>query len=244
MQTKTILLAFPLAAILSVSLVSMIEMPQAMADKDDKSSKKFHGLLKKIQHNKPHFETDLTSANTIPLVENDFSGKAKAWLVLDDGKLKLKYWIKTDMDLNPGWAQTPESSDDITKIHLHNNMPGMAGMHVLNVYKAPSQDDDDLVLKPSKGVVKGLWDDADANDVDNSGTRTGPDSVELSSMLGELCEGNIYANIHGTTDKGDDDTGSLRGNLDPTDKGEKICKVLDKLGLLEEVEHGEHTPHS
>ncbi len=63
-------------------------------------------------------------------------------------------------------------------------------------------------------------------------------------MLGELCEGNIYANIHDTTASGTADSGSLRGNLDPIDKGEKICKVLDKLGLLEEVEHGEHDSHS
>ncbi|MDH3312524.1 MAG: hypothetical protein OEM28_05160 [Nitrosopumilus sp.] len=63
-------------------------------------------------------------------------------------------------------------------------------------------------------------------------------------MLGKLCEGNIYANIHGTTKSGTPASGSLRGNLDPTDKGEKICKVLDKLGLIEEAEHSGHRPYS
>jgi len=68
----------------------------------------------------------LTYTATVPFVENDFSGKAKAWLVFDGGELKLKYWIKSDMDLNPGWAKIPSENDDITKIHLHNQESGVA----------------------------------------------------------------------------------------------------------------------
>ena len=250
MKAKTTILTISLSVILSLGVVTIMDMPQALADKDDKdkeknSFKKLNGLLKKIQHKNPHFETDLTSEDTVPFVPNDFSGKAKAWLILDDGELKLKYWIKSDMDLNAGWPSTSDPSDDVTKIHLHNQEAGVAGMHVLNVFKAPAQDDDDVVIKPNKGVVRGLWDDGDENLLlGNPEIRDGPDSVKLSSMLGELCLGNIYANIHGTTASGGSDPGSLRGNFEPTDKGEKICHVLDKLGLLEEAEHGEHGPHT
>jgi len=120
--------------------------------------------------------------------------------------------------------------------------------HILNAYKGPSQDDGDIAIKPNKGVVKGLWDDGDANDLGQPG-RDGPDSVTLSSMLGELCKGNIYVNVHGLSEELDQngdrkaDSDLLRGNLEPTDKGEKICYVLDKLDLLE-VEYNEHEPHN
>ncbi|MDH3502857.1 MAG: hypothetical protein OEL69_10210 [Nitrosopumilus sp.] len=40
--------------------------------------------------------------------------------------MKLKYWIKSDMDLNPGWAKIPSENDNITKIHLHNQESGVA----------------------------------------------------------------------------------------------------------------------
>ncbi len=245
-KTQTVL-GISVAAVLAVSLFSVIGVQQTFADDDDRDTKSLKNFLKKFKNNEPHFKTALTSADTVPLVENDFSGKAKAWLIYQDGEIKLKYRLKTNMDMNAGWPQTPEAGDDITKIHLHNNVPGVAGPHVLNVQKAPAQDDGDLVLKPFKGVIRGIWDDGDKNyaAVMDPNTRQGGDSVALTEVdpltskvpLAELCKGNIYANVHGTItdDEGNAigaDSGSLRGNLEATDRGEKICKILDKLGVI------------
>ena len=170
-KTQTVL-GISVAAVLAVSLFSLIGVEQTFADDDDRDTKSLKNFLKKFKNNEPHFKTKLTSANTVPFVDNDFSGNAKAWLIYDDG------------DEN---------------------------------YAA--------VMDPN--------------------TRQGGDSVALTKVdpltgkvpLAELCEGNIYANVHGTLtdDEGNAigaDPGSLRGNLEATDRGEKICKILDKLGVI------------
>lgn len=221
-RTSQTLLGISVAAILTISVFSVVGVQEADAD----GFNGLKGLLKKTKNNEPHFKTDITNANTVPLVpDKGFSGNAKAWLVYEDGEIKLKYRIKTNMDLNPGWALTADDVDDVTKIHLHNAEPGVAGEHVLNVYKAPAQDDDDLVIKPAKGVIRGLWDDNDLSE----GLPAGPASEQFSDLLGELCDGNIYANVHGTGDQG---PGALRGNFEATDRGEKICDFLEKKGII------------
>lgn len=170
---------------------------------------------------RPHFTAVLSNADTVPLVpDRGFSGRAAARLVLDDDELKLAYSIETDMDLNAGFPVTGASDeDDVTKIHLHSAPPGIAGPHVLNVYKLPAQDDGDLAVRPLQGRVDGLWDDGDLSD----GLPPGPASAPLSDFLDELCDGNIYVNVHGTGDQG---PGALRGNLEPTRRGERVCRAL------------------
>ena len=175
---------------------------------------------------RPHFLAELTNADTVPLVpDRGFSGTARAWLSIRKNAVVLKYRIKTDMDLNAGFPQTADEADDVTQIHLHNGVPGTAGPHVLNVYKIPAQDDDDLVVKPNQGIVMGIWDDGDLSD----GLPPGPASVPLSGVLDELCLGNIYVNVHGTGDQG---PGALRGNLEPTKQGRRFCKFLELKGLI------------
>ncbi len=232
-RTSKTILGISVAAVLAVSVFSVIGIQEADAD----GFKGLKGLLKKTKNNNPHFETQLTNAATVPLVpDKGFSGNAKAWLIYEDGEIKLKYRIKTNMDLNAGWPLTASDVDDITKIHLHNNVPGVAGPHVLNVYKAPAQDDADLVVKPLKGVVKGIWDNGDANDLAPAGPShndsfvfTEVNPLNNKILLAELCEGNIYANVHGTGDQG---PGALRGNFEATDRGEKICNFLEKKGVI------------
>lgn len=217
MQTKTNLLVFSLAAILSLSVVAMGELPQAVADKDhDKDHEKKLKFKKK-----PSFTATLGSVPSTPV---DFEGTATAkfWLDKDGDALKYKISIE-NMDISGG--ATTETSDDVTKLHLHE---GTGGAHVLNVYKAPGEDDGDLVVKPTRGIIKGIWDDGDVNH-----TYGGHNNSEtLTSQLKNLCEGNLFTMIHG-----DGGAGVLKGFIEPTSDGEKICKKLDKKGLLVDAEH-------
>lgn len=227
MQTKTNLLVFSLAAILSLSVVAMGDIPQAVADKDhdDNHEKKLN--FKK----KPSFTATLGSVPSTPV---DFEGTATAdfWLDKDGDALKYKISINK-MDISGG--ATSETSDDVTKLHIHE---GTGGAHVLNVYKAPGEDDDDLVVKPTNGIIKGIWDDGDENltysDHHNN-------SQTLTSQLKNLCEGNLFTMIHG-----DGGAGVLKGFIEPTSDGKKICEKLDKKGLLvDDVPHiggmGDHS---
>lgn len=202
-------------AVVSLFLaITAIGLDETHADDDD---------LRGLFGQRAHFTAKLTNEATVPLVpDRGFSGKAKAWLILDNGELKVRYRLETDMDLNAGFPQTLDDGDDVTQIHLHDAPPGVAGPHVLNVYKAPAQDDDDLNIMPNQGVVKGLWDDGDLSE----GLPPGPASVPLTDALEALCAGNVYANVHGTGDQG---TGALRGNLEPTRRGERACRALESL---------------
>jgi len=202
--------------IASLSFVFLLaaDLPPAQAGDD--------GLREVLGH-RPHFTAVLSNGDTVPPVPNlGFSGRATARLVLDDHELKLSYRIETDMDLNAGFAQTAGDEDDVTQIHLHSAPPGVAGPHVLNVYKLPAQDDDDLLVEPNRGRVSGLWDDEDLSD----GLPPGPASKPLSDFLDALCDGNIYVNVHGTGDQG---SGALRGNLEVTRRGERVCRALAGL---------------
>ena len=107
-----------------------------------------------------------------------------------------------------------ETDDDVTKLHIHESHHGA---HVLNVYKAPGQDDDDLVVKPTKGIIKGIWDDSDENQSYGGHNN----SETLTSQLENLCSGELFVMIHGK-----DGAGALKGSVEPTKQGDKICNKL------------------
>ena len=211
MQTKINLLVFSLAAILAISAVTGVTLQEAEAADNKWKFKKqssFTATLGEVPSNIMDFEGTAT---------------AKYWLDKDGDALKYRISIG-NMDISGG--ATSETSDDVTKLHLHE---GTGGAHVLNVYKAPGEDDDDLVVKPTKGIIKGIWDDGDENltyDDHHNNSQT------LTSQLKNLCDGNLFTMIHG-----DGGAGVLRGFTEPTSDGDKICKKLDKKGLLVDVEH-------
>jgi len=191
--------AVSIAALLAISAVSVIPLQEAEASGKHKEFEK-----------KSSFTATLTSVPSTP-VGFDGTATAKFWLAKDGEALKYEISIE-NMDISGG--ATADTSDDVTKLHLHE---GHHNAHVLNVYKAPGQDDNNLVVKPTKGIIKGIWDDGDEN-LSYGGHLN---SHTLTSQLGELCDGNLFTMIHG-----DGGVGVLKGFIEPTSKGEKICSKL------------------
>jgi len=200
MQTKTNMLVFSLAAILSLSVVAMEGIPQADADKDDQKKFKFKQRV--------GFTADLVIVDS-EAAPDGAAATAKFWLDKHGEALKYKISIE-NMDIS-GFGET---SDDVTKLHFHESHHGA---HVLNVYKAPGQDDDDLVVKPTRGIIKGIWDDGDENQSYGGHNN----SETFTSQLENLCSGELFVMIHG-----DGGAGVLKGSIEPTKQGQKICHKL------------------
>ena len=220
MNTKTQrIFAVSLTAIFALSMISSMTIQDASADKGPKF------------HKKPDFtaEFDVMMMN----VPENYDGSATAKLWFDKNGEFLKYRILIEnMDIS-GFG---DKSDDMTKVHFHDSTDGNA--HVLNVYKAPGQDDNDLIVKPTKGIIKGIWDDSDVN-------TTYPDhhnwSVALSEKVEQLCNGDLFFAIHGTPIDGAPADMYLKGNIEPTKSGEKFCKKLLKHQIDDEEELDDHS---
>lgn len=206
MQTKTNVIVFSLAAILALSVVAIGEIPQAIADKDHDEKKKLK--FKK----KADFTAELIVVNSA--APEGAAATAEFWLDKKGKALKYKISIE-NMDIS-GFG---DPSDDVSKLHLHESEHKA---HVLNVYKAPGQDDDDLVVKPTKGIIEGIWDDGDENltyDDHHNNSQT------LTSQLETLCDDGLFTMIHGNDGLGNQ-PGVLKGDIKATKQGDKACNKL------------------
>jgi len=102
-------------------------------------------------------------------------------------------------------------------VHLHDvalDDDGINGSHVLNIWKLLVEDDAQMKVIPALGIIKGIYDDV------NPHNDHGP-TLPLTDNVCDLCNGDFYVMIHNSP-------GVLKGFLEPTNQGEKICK---KLGL-------------
>ncbi len=211
MQTKTNVLVFSLAAILSLSVVAMGELPQAIADKDHDDGDKKLKFKKKAD-----FTADCAQVNTG--VGTDWGCEASFWLDKKGENLKYKIRIN-NMDLT-GWQTIDDVTDNVGKVHLHTDADG----HVLNVWKAPVEDDAQMKAIPSKGILKGIYDDSDVtSDEDVAAGNIGhhDTSKPLTANLDDLCNGSFFVMIHEAAGPG-----VLKGYLDTTKQGEKACNKL------------------
>lgn len=235
MNTKTrSLLTVSIAAILSLTLTSFTEIPSAVADEDDgDEDKHFWKKILKFEKN-PHFESTqcfVTTAGQGQLGA-DADCQVNAWFSKNGDE--LKYRIKIDgMDIT---GSDGDVSDDVGKLHFHKAMSFMPSgepmgpQHVLNIYKQPRQDDRDLVIRPTEGILKGVWDDGDA-------FLEGPlddQTQKLTEMHEDLCTENIFLMVHGTEVDGDGNPtgakpGFLKAVLETTPKGDKFCEK--RLGI-------------
>ena len=210
MQIKTNVLVFSLAAILTLSIVAMGGIPEAVADKDHDDKEKKLKFKKK-----PDFVSEsciLTSYATDNLDMLDC--KMQAWL--DKKANGLKYEIQiTGMELIDS---NNNEVDDIDGSHIHKNTLGTEsnpmGPHVVDAFGKPGFKDSDIVIQPVQGIIAGIWDDGDQ-----------PEG--LTDNLGLLCEGKIFSAVHGDAEDGPDHKAPyLKMLLEPTKQGEKLCKKL------------------
>jgi len=237
MNYKTrMMFAISLAAIFSVSLVSIGDMPQAIADQDkhDDEPKKYSFSKKPSFVSKECIvRADNLPGDVPPLPEDFIAGldcEMKAWLDKKGTGLKYKIQI-TGMELIDSNTDhhTPDGVlDDIDGAHIHkmtnDDVTNPTGPHQLNTFGNPGFDDSDVVVKPVQGIIKGIWDDGDKN------TSYGHpnDSHTLTENLGLLCEGKIFSAVHGEVeDRPGHKAPYVKMILEPTKQGNKIC---DKLG--------------
>jgi hypothetical protein len=161
MQTKTSLLVFSLAAILSLSVVAMGELPQAVADKDNNDEQKKLKFKKKANFKAECVQTPNVPANV------DWDCKASFWLDKNGENLKYKIQIE-NMDLT-GYQTVPHDDsgfDNVTGIHLHDAGLGSGdgnGPHVLNMWKMPTEDDAQMNHIPALAIVKEIYHENDLN---------------------------------------------------------------------------------
>lgn len=237
MQTKVNVLVFSLAAILSLSVVGIGDIPQAVADKDHDEKEDF----KKNFPKKPHFTTAdcrVAMPSMIPIVESQLGITVNPDGTLDGADCSVKasfnnkadaleYRIQiTGMDVVDDDANP---LNDIGKMHFHKaasfmmNNPDdpMGPQHILNIFKLPAMDDGDLVVKPIQGIFKGIWDENDT--VDRAGDNDDTFDITAESTQESLCQGETFLMVHGQTPDGGL-PGFIKVAIQPTDAGEKFCE--------------------
>lgn len=107
---------------------------------------------------------------------------------------QLDYQLLLDgLDLKPS-DRTSET--DVVAIHLHSGAAGTPGPHVLNIFGAPSEDDDDLAINFPGNSLGGSWDDGDVVDPTPAGQSMGGTTKFLSNFIDELNAGNLYLAVH------------------------------------------------
>ena len=92
-----------------------------------------------------------------------------------------------------GWQTVGDTADDVGKVHLHSTSDDNA--HVLNVWKAPIEDDAQMRAIPAEDILKGNYDDSDitTDDEDAAGNIEHHDrSKSLTANLDDLCNGDFF----------------------------------------------------
>ena len=97
----------------------------------------------------------------------------------------VKYEIEL-FGVDLGGTSTPETGDDVSAMHLHSGNVGeqVIGVHTLNIFGLPGEDDDDAVFDFENNTISGIWDNADSTDDVNTGnTSNGIPDHHLSDTL-------------------------------------------------------------
>ena len=239
MMGKKSILALFIGAILTISLVTSGAIPQVFADDDDEE----------FEFDDLHFKSAPCRVAMPPMVPvvaaqlgitvnpdrtlNGADCKIKAWFDEDAKALKYKIKVKgmevedTDGDTN----------NDIGKMHFHNANLGFINgnpddpigpQHILNIFKAPGQDDADLVVKAKKGILKGIWDKGDTTDRDPQPVGVGnDDTFDITDKATQeiLCDGEAFLMIHGVLPDGSL-PGFIKASIQPTKAGQNFCADL------------------
>jgi hypothetical protein len=172
-----------IAAILSLSIVAIGVIPQAIADEDEPD---FIAVLEPIEG-----------------ASEKASGKAYFWIT-EDEELKYRIFLnKVQLGVEHHVEEETEEKgkkawSEVHSIHVHSYFSGQhQHEHLLNIIGP--QDDDDM--KIAGQTVHGLWDDSDAP-ADPGMVDTNP----ISETLEQICDEESDVNVHL-------DTGFLRGQI-------------------------------
>jgi len=244
MQTKTNVLVFSLAAILALSVVAMGELPQAVADKDDHDDHEKKNFKKNFPK-KPHFETAdcrIAMPDMIETVQSQLEIEVNPDGTLDGADCSVKAWFNKKADalkyrIQISGMQVVDDDanplNDIGKMHFHKTMDfmnenpdnPMGPQHILNIFRLPAMDDNNLVVKPIQGIFRGIWDASDT--VDREGKNDDTFDITAEVTQESLCQGETFLMVHGQT-HGGGLPGFIKAAIQPTDAGEKFCeKKLD-----------------
>lgn len=237
-----------LFAILSIAIFSSLGISNALADIDDDKEKEKQNKFTK----KPHFKTsDCRLAdpaqknnvesqlgitiNTDGTLPPEVDCKAKAWFSKNSEALKYKIQI-VGMDLVDDDGNL---LNDVGKSHFHkaakfvegNRDNPMGPMHILNIFGQPGMDDDNLVIKPVQGILRGIWDDGD--EMDRPGDNDDTFKITDDFVQESLCKNEVFLMVHGQVQNDNDDTiskpGFIKASLQLTDEGEKFCEKKLKI---------------
>jgi len=126
------------------------------------------------------------------------------------------------------------NTTDVTKIHLHSGAVGAAGIHTLNIFGLPSEDDADLVVDYANNTLSGIW---DASDAINSATNApfdqtvGGTTKYLADFVDKLENGDLYLAIHTFGEGG---SVAVRGQLYAVPEPSSQCMLaaVAALGLI------------
>jgi len=164
-----------IAAILSLSIIAIGVIPQAIADKD---------------------EPDLI-AILEPVEGASENGKGKAFFWINEDQ-SLSYSIVLNHVILPGDSEKGKAPDDkgknawddVEAIHVHRAPDGVhAAEHLLNII-GPADDDD---MKIAGQTVHGLW---DSDDDPGAPPMQLHQTKEITEVLGDICDEQTDVNIH------------------------------------------------
>jgi subtilisin-like proprotein convertase family protein len=138
------------------------------------------------------FTADLTGAQEVgPVVTTAFGN---ATLLLNPAANRLEMTIEL-VGLDLDGMQTPDTSDDVTGLHIHNAAFGLNGGIVFGLI-APNNDlNGDLIIDAANSRVYSAWDLAEG----------------LGPQLVNLRNGDLYINVHTVGNP----TGEVRGQIGP-----------------------------
>ena len=167
-------------------------------------------LLSSPGHAVQIFTATLDGAQEVPPSGSTATGSAT--LVLSDDEQSLSYVITT-IGLDFAF-QTPDTGDDVFRMHIHNAAVGANGPIVFGFIN-PSNDTDDLVLSfvasTLTATITGVWDATDTGS-------------NLADFVDELRADLLYINVH--TNRSSD--GEIRGQIVP----EPDTMALMALGIF------------
>jgi serralysin len=165
------------------------------------------------------FTIDLTSDQEVPF--SDSTARGFGTVVWDETANTAEYRITVsglDFVGIPGTTpETPETTDDVISMHVHNEARGAAGPVVFGQIN-PAQDNDDLTIEQQESgawTISGIWE------------LTDPASVPISSfaeLLNAADRGEdvpLYFNIHTPQFP----TGAIRGQWVALAEGETAASA-------------------